>query len=155
MSRAFIKESDGSELDELPELAVSPHRNLVTPSGLAQMEAALARLEADLAAARVEGDRYAVARIERDLRYWRRRRGSAELVATEEVTARRVRFGSRVTLRDRSGAPLTYRIVGEDESDPKVGLISYVSPLAEQMLGCEVGDLVDLRDGLAEVVAVE
>lgn len=155
MSRAFIKESDGSELDELPELAVSPCRNLVTPSGLAQMEAALARLDADLAAARVAGDRYAVARIERDLRYWRRRRGSAELVAPEEVTARRVRFGSRVTLRDRSGAALTYRIVGEDESDPKLGLISYVSPLAEQMLGCEVGDLVDLRDGRAEVVAVE
>ncbi len=33
MSRAFVKESDGADGEELPELRVSPHRNLVTPVG--------------------------------------------------------------------------------------------------------------------------
>ena len=38
MSRAFVKEGDGGEGQELPELQVSPHRNLVTATGLRQGE---------------------------------------------------------------------------------------------------------------------
>ena len=34
MSRAFVKESDGADGEELAELQVSPHRNLVTADGL-------------------------------------------------------------------------------------------------------------------------
>ena len=41
MSRAFTKETDGQELDELPERVVSAHRNLVTARGLAQIESKL------------------------------------------------------------------------------------------------------------------
>jgi len=47
MSRAFVKESDGAEGQELPELLVSPHRNLVTPRGLRQIEATVERLQAE------------------------------------------------------------------------------------------------------------
>lgn len=153
MSRAFTRESDGAELDELPELAVSPHRNLVTAEGLRLIESTMLRLEAELTAARAAGERGAVARVERDLRYWRQRRATATVVppAQESDT---VRFGHGVCLQTDAGEILRYRIVGEDESDPRRGLVSYVSPIAEALLGCRVGDLVRLRDGDAEIVEI-
>jgi transcription elongation GreA/GreB family factor len=105
MSRAFTKEADGAELDPLPELAVSPHRNLVTVEGLQLIDATLRRLDGALSAARAAEDREMVARLERDLRYWRQRRATAELVPPV-TTADTVRFGSRVMLATPSGATL-------------------------------------------------
>jgi len=153
MSRAFVKEADGTEFDELPELVVSPHRNLVTPEGLALIQATLSRLEARLAAARAASEREAVARAERDLRYWRQRRVSAELVPRDEATEV-VRFGCTVALITDRGERVGFRIVGEDEADPGRGLISWVSPLAEELLGCSVGDEVRFRGGTAEISAI-
>ena len=154
MSRAFVKEADGAELDDLPELVVSPHRNLVTAEGLQLIEATLSRLDDDLTSARAAGDRATIARIERDLRYWRQRRVTAEVV-TRAATPDIARFGSTVVLVAESGATHRFRIVGEDESDPRRGLISYVSPLAEVLLGTRAGDEVDLRGERAEVVRIE
>jgi transcription elongation GreA/GreB family factor len=154
MSRAFVKEGEGAELEELPELVVSAHRNFVTPEGLALIEATLARLESGLSAARAADDRAAVARTERDLRYWRQRRISAELVEPE-TSPPVVRFGCRVRLRTATGESVGFRIVGEDEADPKHGLVSYVSPLAEELLGTAVGDEVRFRGGSAEIEAID
>jgi transcription elongation GreA/GreB family factor len=154
MSRAFVKEADGTEVDDLPELVVSPHRNLVTPDGLRLIEATLAQLGDELSKARAVDDRGAVARVERDLRYWRQRRATAEVVAAPSATEV-VRFGSTVTLETDSGATQRFRIVGEDESDPRRGLIAYVSPLAEALLGARAGDPVDLRGESAEIVRIE
>lgn len=153
MSRAFTKESDGEQLEPLPELTVSPHRNLVTAAGLRRIEATVDALAAELSEARAAEDRARIDRIERDLRYWRARRASAEVVATPATTDS-VRFGSTVVLETDSGQRRTYRIVGEDESDPRQGLISYVSPLAEQLLGSRVGDVVRLRDEAAEILSI-
>ncbi len=48
----------------------------------------------------------------------------------------RVRFGSTVTLEDLdTEEEVTYTIVGSTESNPDIGLISYHSPLAKQLLG--------------------
>ena len=153
MSRAFTRESDGAELDELPELAVSPHRNLVTAEGLRLIESTLLRLEAELTTARAAGERATVARVERDLRYWRQRRATATVVPLAPA-ADVVRFGHCVCLQTGAGELLRYRIVGEDESDPRRGLLSYVSPFAEALLGCRLGDFVRLRDADAEIVEI-
>jgi transcription elongation GreA/GreB family factor len=104
-------------------------------------------------AARTAVDRESVARAERDLRYWRQRRATAEVVTAPE-RLHVVRFGSTVTLETAAGETVRYRIVGEDESDPRHGMISYVSPLAEALLGCRPGDMATLRDGDAEIVAI-
>jgi transcription elongation GreA/GreB family factor len=154
MSRAFVKEADGNEPEELPELVVSPHRNLVTADGLALIDETLHRLDVELASAREAGDRATEARVQRDLRYWRQRKGSAEVVASP-ASAETVRFGSWVTLELDDGDSVRFRIVGEDESDPARGLLAYVSPLAEQLLGSLVGDVVPFRGGEAEIVAIE
>jgi transcription elongation GreA/GreB family factor len=154
MSRAFVKELDGEAGEDLPELAVSPHRNLVTPSGLAQIERTLHRLDSELTDARAAGDKPLVARIERDLRYFRQRKATAELVQPTGSTDK-VRFGSRVALETRAGERVEFSIVGEDESDPSRGLISYVSPLAKSLMGGSVGDRVAFMDTEAEIVGVE
>jgi len=155
MSRAFVKEPDGDAAgDELPPRAISEHRNLVTPEGLAQMEAELVRLRDAVAAARTAEDRGAVATLQRDLNYWRQRRATAELVPPPATTDR-VRFGHTVVLVLADGRELTYRIVGEDEADPAAGRISYVSPLATALLGQPVGGVASLGADEAEILAIK
>jgi len=152
MSRAFVKESDGADGQELPELQVSPHRNLVTPAGRQQIEANVERLQAELSAARAAADRALVARIQRDLRYWTERLRTAEVVTAPATGT--VRFGSTVELAKAGGARVEYQIVGEDEADPARGRISYVSPIARLLIGATEGDVVALPDGEATILGI-
>jgi transcription elongation GreA/GreB family factor len=154
VSRAFVKEQDESVGADLPELALSPHRNLVTPSGLELIEGVLRRFDGELVAARAADDKALVARVERDLRYFRQRRATAEVIPPTQATDK-VRFGSRVRLETDGGERVEFRIVGEDESDPSRGLISYVSPLAEMLMGGAVGDRLPFHGAEAEIVGLE
>lgn len=153
MSRAFVKEGDGADGEGLAELKVSSHRNLVTADGLAQIEASVERLRAELSAARAADERADVRRIQRDLRYWTARQRTAELVPPA-APGGKVRFGTTVTLAAPGGGKLAYRIVGEDEADPARGKISYVSPLARRLIGAAEGETVQLPEGLAEIFAI-
>jgi len=152
MSRAFVKESDGAA-DNLPERPLSTHPNFVTARGLSAIEAQVRELEAQRQAARAADDTAQRTRLERELRYWSARRASARLV--EPTTpAERVRFGMQVTLRLASGASQVFRLVGEDEADAAQGLLSWVSPLAQALLGREVGDEVAFQGGAAKLVSI-
>jgi transcription elongation GreA/GreB family factor len=151
MSRAFVKETDSVE--ELPEKLISEHRNLVTPEGLAAIEAEVQRLQDELADAQRAGDRDAIARASRDLRYWNNRLGSAE-VQSRAADASVVSFGSTVTIERGDGRVQKFRIVGEDEANPAKGSISYASPLAQSLMGKGVGDVVTAGNGEAEIVTV-
>lgn len=153
MSRAFVKESDDAG-EPLPELAVSPHPNFVTPAGLAQIEARVSALEAELRAARGGADKPLVARIERDLRYWTQRRASARPVPPRVGELDVARFGMAVTLRFEDGTERVFRIVGEDEADPPNGLVSYVAPLGRALTGKSVGDEVAVAGRVAEIVGL-
>jgi transcription elongation GreA/GreB family factor len=152
MSRAFVKDADDT-FDELPDRPVSPHPNLVTPEGLAAIEATLARLHAEHATAQPSGDRAALATLARDLRYWTSRRASAQVVAAPSDPAK-VQFGSTVTILRDDGRRQTYRIVGEDEADPAHGTISYVSPVARALMGKTIGDVVRAGNSDAEIVGI-
>ena len=93
MSRAFTKEPDeGEPLEDLPDRALSPHANLVTPQGLAQIEAALSAAHEAHARAQSSGDRGALAHAARDLRYWTARRSTAQLMPAPKNAAN-VQFG--------------------------------------------------------------
>ena len=153
MSRAFVKESDG-DADNLPERPLSTHPNFVTARGLSAIEAQVRQLEAQRQAARAADDAALRIRLERELRYWNARRASARLV--EPATrAERVRFGTQVTLRLASGASQLFRLVGEDEADAAQGLLSWVSPLAQALLGREVDDEVVFQGAPARIVSIE
>ena len=63
------------------------------------------------------------------MRYFVDRLRTAQLVPLRaDVTA--VAFGHRVTLKRDDGRRQAFRIVGEDEADPRKGSISYVSRVA-------------------------
>ena len=58
----------------------------------------------------------------------------------------KVVFGSTVTLINLDNDQIiTYKIVGEDESDIENGLLSYKSPLSKAMIGKSTDDLVELK----------
>ncbi|HEX4387900.1 MAG TPA: GreA/GreB family elongation factor [Steroidobacteraceae bacterium] len=152
MSRAFVREGDGS--DPLPERAVSPHPNLVTPRGLAGLESRVRELEGERAAARAAADQALTERVERDLRYFGARRASARVIAPG-TAADKVRFGTKVTLATHSGEQVAFRLVGEDEADVAQGLLSWVSPLAQTLLGREPGETVQFQGADAEIVSIE
>lgn len=158
MAVAFTREEDyEAQAANLPDRPISTHANLVTASGLAAIEAALADARAAYGAAQVEGgisaDRTAMARATRDLRYWSARRGSAQLTEPEPQ-AGKVQFGDTVDIEREDGRRQTFRIVGEDEADPAKGSVSYVSPLARVLLGKAIGDTAAINGAEVEVVAV-
>jgi transcription elongation factor GreA len=58
----------------------------------------------------------------------------------------KVVFGSTVDLEDEdSGAKVTYQIVGDDEADLKLGLVSISSPIARALIGKEAGDVAEVQ----------
>ena len=158
MSVAFTKEEDSeSAAADLPDRPISTHPNLVTPEGLALIDAALAAARAAYATAQssddVKSDRMAMARATRDLRYYGARRASAQLVAAP-AEPDRAAFGVTVTLEREDGRRQTYRIVGEDEADPARGSVSYFSPLAAAVLGKAIGDVALVAGKEVEVIGL-
>ena len=143
MSRAFVKET--AESAPPPERMVDEGPNLVTPEGLAQIDAHVARIEASM---KTESNVLLRETLARDLRYWEIRKSTAELApppATDIVS-----FGSTVTIQ-RKGRTQTFRIVGVDEADASKGLISFRSPLANSILGAARGDVVEAAEPLGDI----
>jgi len=65
------------------------------------------------------------------------------------------RFGVAVTVRLQDGQELRYRIVGEDEADPREGLISYVSPIAKTLIGATVDAKIEIGGQWAQITRLE
>lgn len=156
MSTAFVNEDAAAlaNLPGLPDRPVSAARNLVTASGLAQIDAALARHRDALAAASAADDRDGVLREERELRYWTSRRSSAEL-SKPDPAIDTVVFGAAVTVRFPDGTTQRYRVVGEDEGEPEAGKIAWTTPVARALMGCSVGDTRRLPRGEVEILSIE
>lgn len=159
MSVAFTKEDSAETASEtlLPDRPVSPHPNLVTEAGLKALELQLQQAqEAYEAAQKIEDvneRRRQGALPLRDSRYFAARVRTAQVVLAPASTDTIV-FGSTVTMSRGDGRVQTYRIVGEDEADPKAGTISYVSPVAKVLMGKAVGDVVEVSGQEIEVMAI-
>ena len=155
MSSAFTRENDDSEsIEDIGERPVSPHRNLVTPEGLAQIERELEAARVAIAKAEHDRNRRAIALAARDLNYWGARRANAEVVQPIADKGE-VRFGHTVVVKTtKGGVKQTFKIVGEDEADPAKGLIPHVAPLAVALLGKEVGDSVEVKHEKAKIVEI-
>ena len=159
MSVAFTEEDSAETASEilLPDRPVSPHPNLVTEAGLKALEFQLRQArEAYEAAQKIEdvNERRRQAAIPlRDMRYFAARVRTAQVIANPTSTDT-VAFGSTVTFRRDDGRVQKYRIVGEDEADPKVGSISLISPVATLLMGKAVGDVVGSSDKELEIIAI-
>jgi transcription elongation GreA/GreB family factor len=160
MSAAFVREESAEAAEEVtrPARPISTHPNLVMQSGLQALEQAVADSQAAVKAAqRIEDAnerRRALELAARDLRYFSERVASAEL-RPAPTSVEVVAFGHCVAIVRDDDRRQTYRIVGEDEADPRLGMISYVSPLARRLIGKRVGDLVDMDGHEIELIAID
>lgn len=159
MAVAFTKEESSETASEtqLPDRPISPGPNLVTAAGLdmlhAQLDAARQAYEAAQAIEDINERRRQSAVPLRDLRYFADRLRSAE-VMPEPPSTDTVAFGATVTYALEDGSERTYRIVGEDEADPRTGSISWTAPVARALIGKAIGDNATLGDQELEIVAI-
>ena len=159
MSVAFTKEESAETAAEtlLPDRPISPHPNLVTESGLKALERQLQEARAAYEAAQATEDVNERRRLSaiptRDVRYFSERLRTAQVVphpASTDVVA----FGSTITFSRADGRVQTFRIVGEDEADPKAGSISFASPVAKSLMGKAVGDAAGSGESELEIIAI-
>ena len=159
MSVAFTKEESAETASEtlLPDRPISPHPNLVTEAGLqalqAQLQKAREAYDAAQAIEDVNEKRRQSAVPLRDARYLTERLRTARVVA-DPVATDVVAFGSTVTFSRADGRVQSYRIVGEDEADPKEGTISFVAPVARSLMGKSVGDVAGAGAQEIEILSI-
>lgn len=137
--------------------------NYITPAGARRLTEELDRLlhrerpktVDEVATAAAHGDRsdnaeykYGKARlreIDRRIRFLQRRLDMAEVVDPAAQRGDAVFFGAVVDVVDDEGERHSYQLVGEDESDPAEGRLSWRSPVGRSLLGKRVGDVVTVR----------
>lgn len=164
MSKAFTKESDNDDGDEL-QLAALPTggKNYITPQGFATLRAELRELlevqrpkvvEAVHWAAsngdRSENGDYIYGKkqlreIDRRLRFLIKRLENA-VVADPMLHYgnSQIFFGASVTYVDTQGTVRSVKIVGIDEANSAAGEVSWVSPIARALLKAHEGDVLKL-----------
>src|SRR3954470_8402969 len=159
LSVAFTKEDSAETASEtlLPDRPVSPHPNLVTEAGLKALQFGLDQARQAYEAAQkiedVNERRRQAASPLRDARYFAARVRTAQVIA-DPASTDFVAFGSTVTFSRGDGRVQKYRIVGEDEADPRAGSISFVSPVARSLMGKAVGDVVSASGQELEIISI-
>jgi transcription elongation GreA/GreB family factor len=146
MSRAFVKENDLEHAGiDIPERPVSQLPNYVTPNGHKQLRETIHLIETEIKSIKELEDspenKQNKMKLERDLRYYLKRFETAILIDTHEQN-NKVLFGAHVILIDENDETYKFQIVGEDEADIKQNKLSYVSPLAKELIGSSIGDEV-------------
>jgi transcription elongation factor GreB len=178
MNKAFVKEQEGDQDEDLPEALALPKgtKNYLTPQGYAALREELAHLMNEERPAMVKivswaasnGDRsengdylYGKKRlreIDRRMRFLTKRLELAEIVDPAAQTNRdQVFFGATVQYVNQDGEEHLVTIVGVDEAEPLQGKISWVSPVARALTKSRVGDVVTLRTpgGIEELDILE
>ena len=165
MSKAFTKESDNADDDDLPLPPIpGGGKNYITPKGFAAlrnewldlMDNERPKIVEAVFWAASNGDRsengdylYGKKRlreIDRRIRFLTKRLDLAEVVdPARQENIDQVFFGATVTILDEDSAEQIYRIVGVDETDFVRGHISWVSPLARCLIKAREGDEVVLH----------
>jgi len=164
MSKAFTKETDADEDDEigLPALPAGS-RNYITPAGYARLRAELMDLMDSERPKVVEvvhwaasnGDRsengdyhYGKKRlreIDRRIRFLTKRLEIAEVTdPSVHAGSDQIFFGATVTYVDDADVQRTVTILGIDEADSAQGQVSWISPVARTLLKARTGDELKL-----------
>ena len=145
MSKAFTRESDDSEGDDLlsyrPQLPPGA-RNYITPKGAAKLKQRLeGLLEKKQTAELSEAD---VKKLDGAIRNLKLRLDSVVIVVAPSDPVK-IAVGAFVQVRRGDGEDNTYQIVGVDESNPEHGAISWISPLAKALVSKKAGEKVPFR----------
>ncbi len=71
---------------------------------------------------------------------------NADIIDTSNIQTDKVIFGCKVVLENiDTGDEVTYRLVGQDESNIESGKISINSPLGASIIGKKEGDIVKIQ----------
>ena len=164
MSKAFVKEADDEDDEELEVPQIAGIRNYITPDGYNRLKQELVHLlnterpevVRTVSWAASNGDRsengdyiYGKKRlreIDRRIRFLTKRLDVAEVVdsAAREATDQ-IFFGATVRYATENGTENSVTIVGVDEVNPAQGYVSWISPIAAALLKAYPGDTVTLR----------
>ena len=177
MNKAFVKESDSDDEDEIALPVIPPGaKNYITPQGHQRIKEELLRLiDVDRPEvvrivhwAASNGDRsengdyiYGKRRlreIDRRIRFLTKRLDLAEIVdPSVHHGSDQIFFGATVTYENQAGERHTVTILGIDELDPLNGKISWVSPVARALTKAHEGDSVILKTpaGMEELLILE
>lgn len=160
MSRGFVREDDQEETPMVPPRAFLPEGipNFVTPEGmnelLAEKKALLSEKE-NLDSHHENELRLALNFINAKLKLLEDRISGARIIDPGEHTVGEVRFGAAVTLRSsESGKIQRFKIVGVDEADISKGKISFISPLARQLINKKAGETIHLKADRKDVIYI-
>ena len=179
MSKAFTKETENEDNEELPDITNRLPlgvKNYITPQGHAALIDELQHFRTKerpevvevVAWAAGNGDRsengdyiYGKKRlreIDRRIRFLMRRLDNAEVVdQAKQEGLQLVFFGASVTYQTDEGEENTIQIVGVDEAKTEDGQVSWISPIARSLLKSRVGDRVNLKTpaGMVEIGIVD
>ena len=176
MNKAFTREPEDGDEDDLEPEPVSGGKNYITPQGYARLRAELMHLMDEERPQVVEvvhwaasnGDRsengdyiYGKKRlreIDRRVRYLSKRLANAEVVdPARRGKTEQVFFGATVTYANSRDEERTIKIVGVDEVALDKGHVSWISPIAKALLRAEEGDVVKMRtpQGIDEIEVIE
>ena len=176
MSKAFTRETDSEDDDDVMPPLPAGGRNYMTPQGYARLRSELLHLIDEERPKVVEvvhwaasnGDRsengdylYGKKRlreIDRRIRFLTKRLEIAEVTDPALHHGHtQVFFGATVTYAEESGNERTITIVGIDEADSLHGQVSWISPIARALLKANEGDAVKLVTpaGVQEVDVLE
>ena len=175
MSKAFVNENADTGADELDveidaedgedsgKAAPKGSKNYITQAGFDRLKAELHELLTVerpkvvevVAWAAGNGDRsenadyqYGKRRlreIDRRIRFLQKRIDLAEVVEPTAQKGDKVLFGATVTVLDEEENERVYKIVGIDETDARVGKVSWISPIGQALLQAREGDAVVLK----------
>lgn len=77
---------------------------------------------------------------------------NAIIIKKSNIDTSKVGIGTKVKLHDLEfDEDVEYKIIGSDESDPKKGLISNLSPVGSALLGHKVGEIVSVNTPNGEI----
>ena len=144
-------------------------KNYITPTGVQMLTTELNQLlwterpktVQDVATAAAHGDRsenaeykYGKRRlreIDRRIRFLQKRLDSAAVVDPKAQSGDVVFFGAHVLVEDEDGVQKRYHLVGEDETAPEIGKVSWRSPIGRSLLKRTVGDFATVRRPAGEI----
>jgi transcription elongation factor GreB len=167
MSKAFTKETDGEDEDDLPDdgpVLPAGTKNYMTATGFEALRREyreLLHVERPkivevVSWAAGNGDRSEngdylygkkkLREIDRRVRFLSKRLEIAEVVdPTQRTNFDQIFFGATVTYAREDDSEHTITIVGIDEADVDKAQVSWISPIARALLKARVGDMVEIR----------
>jgi transcription elongation factor GreB len=167
MSKAFTKETDGEDEDDLPDdgpVLPAGTKNYMTATGFEALRREyreLLHVERPkivevVSWAAGNGDRSEngdylygkkkLREIDRRVRFLSKRLEIAEVVdPTQRTNFDQIFFGATVTYAREDDSEHTITIVGIDEADVDKAQVSWISPIARALLKARVGDTVEIR----------